>query len=269
MGQGTSNDARLGMDGAIEVFARGFALTRSRTHPTEARRVGPAWVIRDRPRERATDYRREQWAAHGVEPAKLDSLVRRRTRGRFCICAVVAEGEPEEALRAEYKALGYRLGSIEPFMVHRLRRVPKVAERFGVNRFRIERVTTAGLAELLRRASGRRMVSEEHFGPDSPLRQYTALSDGAAIGWAGSICVGTSTWVSNVYVAPQFRRRGIGKSLLARLLRDDRAHGVEQSVLLASHAGSLLYASVGYELIGRLLLYTPVRARAKAGAGGT
>src|SRR5437763_17187420 len=99
MGQGTSNDGRLGIDGAIEVFARGFAFTRSSTHPTEARRVGPAWVIRDRPRERATDYRREQWAAHGVEPAKLNSLVRRQTRRWFCICAIVAEGEPDGALR--------------------------------------------------------------------------------------------------------------------------------------------------------------------------
>jgi predicted acetyltransferase len=51
------------------------------------------------------------------------------------------------------------------------------------------------------------------------------------------------------------RRRGIGTALLAKMLRDDRAHGARQSVLLASHAGALLYPHVGYEQIGMLLMF--------------
>ncbi len=52
-------------------------------------------------------------------------------------------------------------------------------------------------------------------------------------------------------------RRGIGKSLLARMLRDHREHGSTWSVPLSSHAGALLYPTVGYEMLGRLMLYTP------------
>ena len=62
-----------------------------------------------------------------------------------------------------------------------------------------------------------------------------------------------------MFVEPDFRRRGIGKSLLLRMLRDDRAAGATLSVLLASHAGALLYPTVGYQEIGKLLLFTPRR----------
>jgi hypothetical protein len=46
------------------------------------------------------------------------------------------------------------------------------------------------------------------------------------------------------------------------MLRDDRGHGSTCSVLLASHAGALLYPKypkVGHEMIGLLLLFTPIR----------
>ena len=60
-----------------------------------------------------------------------------------------------------------------------------------------------------------------------------------------------------MYVNPRYRRRGIGRSMLAKMLRDDRAAGLRQSVLTASHTGAMLYPVVGYELIGELLLFTP------------
>src|SRR5205814_967561 len=96
----------------------------------------------------------------------------------------------------------------------------------------------------------------EHLKPDSPLRQYAALDGQTPVAWARSITVGDSTWVSNVYVEPKYRRRGIARSMLAKMLHDDRAHGATRSVLLASHTGALLYTAVGYEPIGRLLFYT-------------
>ena len=86
-----------------------------------------------------------------------------------------------------------------------------------------------------------------------------AVHEDKAIAWAASIVVGDATWCSNVYVAPSFRRRGIAKALLSRLLMDDRNSGAVANVLLASHAGALLYPVVGYQTIGELLMYTPPR----------
>jgi predicted GNAT family acetyltransferase len=106
-------------------------------------------------------------------------------------------------------------------------------------------------------------MREDHLGrDDAPLRQYAALDgDGAIVGWAKSIVVGDATWVQGMYVRPEFRRQGIARAMLSRLLRDDRAHGSRASFLLASHTGAKLYPVVGYEQIGELLLFIPKRSR--------
>jgi GNAT superfamily N-acetyltransferase len=239
---------------AIEIFVRGFAFTRSFTHPYVAERVGPLWVVRDGPRKRHTDYRREEWVAHRVAPAEVERIARRHTRGGYAICAIRAPDEPDGPLRAAYKALGYRLGTTEPMMFHSLSRIPRLPEPVP-----IQRVTTPDLAQSLAKAARGRQVLPEHFASDSPLRQYVALDGTKPVGWVRSITAGKATWVSNMFVRPDYRRRGIGRSLLARMLRDDRSAGATCSVLLSSHTGAMLYPRVGYQRIGELLLFTPVR----------
>jgi GNAT superfamily N-acetyltransferase len=218
--------------------------------------------VRDAPRKRAQDYRREEWVAHGIEAAEVDAIARRHTRGHFCVCAVRTMDEPDGPIRAAYKAAGYRLGSTQSFMVHRLAKIPNVPQPLPV-----ERVQTEEMADRLAKAAGRRQILPAHLVPNAPERQYVALDNAAPVGWAASIAVGDSTddsagkatWVQSMYVLPAYRRRGIGKSILAKMLRDDRAHGSAASYLLASHAGALLYPNVGYEAIGELLVYTPRR----------
>jgi GNAT superfamily N-acetyltransferase len=239
---------------AIEVFARGVTFTRSFTFPCVVHRVGALWVMRDAPRKREADYRREEWIAHDVPPESADAIIRKHARGRFCISAIHAADESDAPLRAGYKALGYRLGTTEPVFAHRLDGIPKLPQPFP-----IVRVTTQALADRLEKAAGRRQVLPEHFKKNSPLRQYTALDGEHVVGWVRSIDCGGATWVSNMHVLPKFRRRGIGKSLLEKMLRDDRAAGAKYSLLTASHTGAMLYPLVGYELIAGLLLYTPKR----------
>src|SRR4051794_29998042 len=98
-------DHGMEVDRAIEVFVHGFAFTRSFTHPTAAHRVGGMWVVRDDPRKRAADYRREEWVPHAMNASEVDAIARRETRGHFCICAICGSDEPEAPLRAAYKAL--------------------------------------------------------------------------------------------------------------------------------------------------------------------
>lgn len=253
--------ATIDVDRAIEAFVRGFCFTRSFTHPYVAERVGPVWRMRDGPRRNAKDYRNEEWVAYGVEPAEVDRLARSHTRGGFAICAIHASNESDGPLRAGYKALGYRLATTEPLMVHRLKRIPQCDPPKGI---RVERVTAQDVADRLARAAGRRQILPEHLtAGGAPLRQYVALADdGEPVGWVRSIAAGErQTWCSNMHVLPAFRRRGIGRAMLARMLRDDRAAGADFAVLLASHTGALLYPVVGYERIGTLLLFTPVRRR--------
>ncbi len=237
---------------AIEVFLGGVAFARSYTHPYEAHRLGPLWVLRDAPRKRAADYRREEWIVFGLDPAKADVLIRRQTRGRFCICAIRETDQPDESLRAAYKSAGYRLGTTEAIMTHGLNQVPEFPAPFP-----IQRVATVEMAERLNKAARRRQIRIENLADGTKIRSYAALDDDYPIGWASSITIGQFTWVQSMFVAPSYRRRGIGKSLLAHLLRDDVVHGAKASYLTASHAGAMLYRHVGFKTIGQLLLYTP------------
>ena len=250
------------LDRAIEAFVRGFCFTRSFTHPYVAERVGPAWVMRDAPRRRSEDRRREEWVAHSIEPAELDAIVRQNARPPFAVCALYALDQPDGPARAGFKSLGYRLGGAEPMMVHALRRIPRHEPPAGIV---VERVRTQEVADRLARAAGARQILPEHLTDDdgAPLRQYVALADGGEpVGWVRSIAAGDgATWCSNMFVQPAHRRRGVGRAMLARMLRDDRAAGAKWAVLLASHTGAMLYPVVGYEQVGTLLVYTPNRRK--------
>lgn len=240
------------LETATEVFVRGFGFTRSFTHPYLGERVGPVWVLRDALRKNPADYRREEWIAGDVAPAEVDRLARARTRGRYCICAMLPAGAPDAPTRTAYKSLGYRLGTSEPVMVHALKKIPRVKSPAT-----IQRVLTSELADAVAQAAESRQILPEHFVKNAPLRLYAASIDGAVVGWVRSIVCDAGTWCSNMYVQPKHRRRGIATALLAQLLRDDRTHGAPCAVLTASHAGAKLYTTLGYAQIGTLLLFTP------------
>jgi ribosomal protein S18 acetylase RimI-like enzyme len=244
---------------AIEVFARGFCFTRSLTHPYLAERVGPIWVVRDAPRQHEKDYRREEWIAHGIDPAKIDATARKHTRGRFAVCALRAIDEPDAPLRDSFKRLGYRLGATEALMMHDLKRIPQFDSPLPIHR-----VTTQELAERFGKAKRRKPLDQRFLRDDSPLRQYVAIdgSTRSVIGWVASIQTtpdAASVW--DMYVHPRYRRRGIGRALMSRMLHDDRDAGVKLSQLTASHTGALLYAAIGYSQIGELLLFTPPKKK--------
>ncbi|MFT3789450.1 MAG: GNAT family N-acetyltransferase [Tepidisphaeraceae bacterium] len=182
-------------------------------------------------------------------------LVREKSRGNYILCVLRDVDEPEEPIREAYRDLNYRLRGTEPLMVHDLQRVPRVEA--PVN---IERVDSHERAEQLAKATGRRPLDETYFAPDAPIRQYMSVntSDGQTIfGWVRSVSVPetNSSWVADMFVEPAHRRRGIGKAMLAHLLKEDRRRGCDRAVLTASHAGAMLYPQVGFKTVGVLLAY--------------
>ena len=245
------------IESAIEVFVRGHSAGKSRTFPYEASRVGPLWVMRDAPRRNPRDYRKEEWIAHDVDATEVDALAREHTRGRFFVCAMVGEGEPDQPTRVAYKALGYRLLATEGFFMQPLRRIPKSPSPIS-----IERVRTPELAARLGKITRTRPIASDHLAQDAPFRQYVALEGDEIVGRVRSVDAIGATWCADMYVSPSHRRRGIGQALLCQMLRDDRARGSKCSVLTASHTGALLYPRVGYERIGTLLMFAPKRPKA-------
>jgi GNAT superfamily N-acetyltransferase len=246
-----------GIEFAIEVFVRGHSAGRSRTFPYEVSRVGPLWLMRDAPRKNPRNYRKEEWIAHDVDPREADAIARQHTRGHFFVCAMIAEGEPEEATRSAYKALGYRLLATEGFFVQRMKRIPSLSSPAS-----IERVRTPDLAAQLGKITRTRPIPNNLLGDDAPFRQYVALDGVDIVGRVRSVDAMGATWCADMYVRPSHRRRGIGQALLSKMLRDNRARGSKCSVLTASHTGALLYPRVGYERIGTLFMFVPRRGSA-------
>ncbi len=241
---------------AIEVFVRGHSAGKSRTFPYEVTRVGPIWVMRDAPRKNPRDYRKEEWIAHDVDATQVDAIARRHTRGRFFVCAMLREGEPDGPARSAYKGLGYRLLATEGFFVQRLQRIPRPASAVT-----IERVRTPELAARLGKVTRTRPIPDSLLAGDAPFRQYVALDGNEIVGRVRSVDAVGATWCADMYVEKSHRRRGIGQALLGRMLRDDRKRGSRCSVLTASHTGALLYPRVGYERIGTLFMFAPRRPR--------
>jgi GNAT superfamily N-acetyltransferase len=246
---------------ASEVFVHGFAFTRSLTHPCVAEPVGPdVWVLRDAPQAHGAP-RVEEYVAYGVPAAALAALARQHTHGRFRLCVIRTVRTSDDGIRADFPALGYRLMTTESFMLHRLNTITTAVEPFPVTQ-----VTTLEQARLLwKTARSRRIMLERLMADPAPMRQYMALDNGTPVGWVSSVVVDDCTWCTGMFVKPEYRRRGIARALLTRMLGDDKIAGAKASVLLASHAGSALYPQVGYEQIGALLMFVPPKS-ATAGA---
>ena len=240
---------------AIEVFGCGFTFTRSFTYPYLFEHVGPLWVMRDAPRKQPK-YRNEEWLVHGISPREADAVIQANRRERFTICAFRTLDEPEEPIKAGFKGLGYRFLGSEFCFDHDLTQIPATECMYTV-----QQVTDQPMADQLNRATRARQIRLEDLAQDhARLRQYMALDGADPVGWVRSIACGKSGWCSNMFVRAEYRRQGIAKALMCQMLRDDRAHGMTSAVLLASHAGAMLYPTVGYRLLGHLLLFAPVRS---------
>ena len=118
----------------------------------------------------------------------------------------------------------------------------------------------------------------EDFDLVPALKDYYArhLSDGTFVSWLavdGEKIVGTSGMsfvekppyfgcptgriglLSSMYTDPAYRRMGIGKELLGRVVEEARAYGCGAVQITASDMGVLLYTSFGFVKNGNFMQY--------------
>lgn len=237
---------------AVEAFGRGFTFTKSFTHPFLLERIEPLWVMRDAPR-RNSEYRTEQWLVVDVSPADAHAVIVAHRRARYGICAFRSLDVPMEPIKLGFKELGYRFLGAELLFWHDLSTIPPLDPPLP-----IVRVTTADQAERLKRSAGRTQIRVSDLEETPPrIRQYMAMDGDTPVGWVRSIVAADSGWCSNMYVRPEYRRRGLGRALMSQMLQDDKTAGLASAVLLASHAGALLYPGLGYAAIGQLMSFMP------------
>jgi GNAT superfamily N-acetyltransferase len=181
--------------------------------------------------------------------------------GWHFLCHLHPPDAPFQTIRDGYKELGYRALETEWLFAHDLAGVPAHTSDPPVRRVR-----SAEEVESIRRATRRNPIRRQDVGAEpAAQRLYAVMDDEEAHGWVSSIPVGSRAWVANLHVQQRQRGRGFGRALMSALLQDDRRHGLDTSVLLASSAGARLYPHLGYQQIGVLQMFCPRRERARQG----
>jgi len=133
----------------------------------------------------------------------------------------------------------------------------------------------AGLTIIPARASFRqvRALAEEALAPwndpqlvesallhldDPHWDALLALREGKPVAHAGVLAAGDVGRIDQVYVSPEFRRRGIGRTMMGRAL-EICARSLFKHVMLyvnpASSDAPALYAQLGFRKIGQLVTY--------------
>jgi GNAT superfamily N-acetyltransferase len=249
----------LPLAAAIDVFVGGFCFLRSFARPYVAERVEGLWVLHDAPRTRTAHRGRErkhEVIAHGTSPDAVLATIRDAGLPWHFVCHLHSPEEPFAEIRAAYRDLGYRALATEWMFVHDLADVPAHASTPEARR-----VLTADDAERIRRARrGRRAIRRQDLTAEpAAQRLYATMDSREVFGWVSSVPVGRHAWVADLMVRAEHRGKGLGRALMSALLLDDRAHGVESSVLLASSDGARLYPHLGYRQIGVLQMFAPRR----------
>lgn len=101
------------------------------------------------------------------------------------------------------------------------------------------------------------------------------LADGSYVGWlaeeGGQIVAGAGLWVIdwpphfmddqaqrayllNFYVAPEMRRRGLARDLLALAVAEAKARGIKVVTLHASKFGKPVYEQAGFKMSNEMIL---------------
>jgi GNAT superfamily N-acetyltransferase len=235
---------------AIEVFVTAFGANKSRTHPylVEQHEVpgGVLWTMADKLPRR--NPRKSEVIVYHVQPEVAVEHAHALVGWHFL--GAMLDGEEQiGASDVAYKALGYRPLASERFFVHDMKDVPVFTSEPPVRLIE----SAAQLATIPQQVPQPRRWMED-------LRQYAIWDEIRDYGWVTSRDVGRDSWVGDLWVPNNLRRRGYGRALMSRLLQDDRDLGREWSVLLSSTVGSYLYPQLGYRQIGVLRLYCPKRS---------
>ena len=229
-------------DEAVVTFANGFTSVKSRAHPYVAERYGPLWVMKDGPgrsKPRVTEL-----VASSSDLTEVLDAVMSLKMGWHALSVLHPDDGSFDKVRAFFKATGYNAKRSEGFFYHPLTNIPSCKSDPPVRLLEPHHLPI-------------QLKWAHLFPPES--RSYGVWTDdlGEMIGRVQSIPAGRNAWVSDLYVSEGRRGEGFGRALMSRLLQDDSAACIQNSVLLASSAGSRLYPHLGYQRIGTLQLFCP------------
>jgi GNAT superfamily N-acetyltransferase len=153
-----------------------------------------------------------------------------------------------------YTAAGYRLAFIEYLMARSLSGLPPCDDHHP-----IRRVATADEAARVNAGDAEQEPWVRPGNLEAPnIHHYYVELDGATAARARSWQYdSTGSYVTHVFTHPNYRRHGLGRAVMLRILHDCAARGETEQVLVASEEGDRLYRSLEYERLATILVFEP------------
>ena len=239
---------------AVDAQLQSSLVLSGRGDAREVVGVGPLRVVRDAP-GRKRPARLENFIILGVDPSEAMNVIKAYKPKHWIISVIAPVKADHDALKETYKSFGYRLNIRFPYYVKSLSAQLDVPVRFS-----IERVIDQDLVNAIWKAKGRRPPKSPFQSGNADVRMYSALVDEKPVGWVTSVRATTkSNWVSDLYVLESHRGKRIGEQLMREMLEEDRKYKVKNSALLSTSDGSNLYRRLGYEQVGLMQIFAPIR----------
>ncbi|HJP84223.1 MAG TPA: GNAT family N-acetyltransferase [Fimbriimonadaceae bacterium] len=242
----------MDLERALDCFCAGFSYTRSHTHKCVVDRTRLGRRMHDAPRK-SGKCRIEEFVTSCLDADEVSADIASLDAERFVVSAVRPVGVPEKPVKESFLNAGFRMLRSEPLMVRRLTDPPSTV----TSPYRVAKVQSVLEVDAIAEFSRTRQILDADLHSENPnLRLFAAWDGQYPTGWVRSVRADKdATWVSNLFVQPDYRRKGIGSALMTSMLQDDFDRGFEWSVLLASNAGAQLYPNLGYQQIGILTMF--------------
>jgi GNAT superfamily N-acetyltransferase len=107
---------------------------------------------------------------------------------------------------------------------------------------------------------GAEPVPERDLPPpdeDTSMNAWVMIQDGLAVAGAWSLIHGTDCGIYAVGTAPNWRRRGLASAMMRSVLGDAYRRGARTATLQSTPMGEPLYASLGFDPVGRYQEWVP------------
>ncbi len=75
-----------------------------------------------------------------------------------------------------------------------------------------------------------------------------AEKEGEIVGFGNGILNGTTGWLGNILVPPEYRRQGIGREITTHLIEYLKSKGCRNQILIASEMGKNIYNRLGFQV---------------------
>jgi ribosomal protein S18 acetylase RimI-like enzyme len=159
---------------------------------------------------------------------------------------------------AAYLAAGYRHSATETLMVRSLTDLPPRDSRYTVE----HASTLTHMAWLNEHdPAGRSWMTTARLHEPRLRHSFITLDQRPVARVRVCRVDADHGYVTHMYTAAAYRRRGLAQAVMTEVLHDAAAHGEQWSVLVSSAAGLPLYQELGYQHCASLVVFEPDPAR--------